>query len=108
MLALVSMPACRPFFGLPTAHFEGSQLFLLYPPHRRTEEATLREARACRREGITVNVFLLSGWSQSREDIQFAYRLAEAARGRVFFAAGKDLDRFVLWDYVARRRAIIG
>jgi len=94
--------------GLPTAHFEGSQLLLLYPPHRRTEEATLREARACRREGITVNVFLLSGWSQSREDIQFAYRLAEAARGRVFFAAGKDLDRFVLWDYVSRRRSIIG
>ena len=94
--------------GLPTAHFEGSELYLLYPPHRRTEEATLREARACRRDGITVNVFLLSGWSQSREDIQFAYRLAEAAQGRVFFAAGKDLDRFVVWDYVARRRSIIG
>jgi uncharacterized protein with von Willebrand factor type A (vWA) domain len=94
--------------GLPTAHFEGSQLFLLYPPHRRTEEATLREARACRREGITVNVFLLSGWSQSREDIQFAYRLAETAQGRVFFTAGKDLDRFVVWDYVSHRRSIIG
>jgi uncharacterized protein with von Willebrand factor type A (vWA) domain len=94
--------------GLPTAHFEGSQLFLLYPPHRRTEEATLREARACRREGITVNVFLLSGWSQSREDIQFAYRLAETAQGRVFFTAGKDLDRFVVWDYLSRRRSIIG
>jgi uncharacterized protein with von Willebrand factor type A (vWA) domain len=94
--------------GLPTAHFEGSQLFLLYPPHRRTEEATLREARACRRDGITVNVFLLSGWSQSREDIQFAYRLAEAAQGRVFFTSGGDLDRFVVWDYLARRRSIIG
>jgi len=94
--------------GLPTAHFEGSQLFLLYPPHRRTEEATLREARACHREGITINVFLLSGWSQSREDIQFAYRLAETARGRVFFTAGRDLDRFVVWDYLARRRSIIG
>jgi uncharacterized protein with von Willebrand factor type A (vWA) domain len=94
--------------GLPTAHFEGSELYLLYPPHRRTEEATLREARACRRDGIRVNVFLLAGWSQSREDIQFAYRLAEAAQGRVFFAAGKDLDRFVVWDYVARRRSIIG
>jgi uncharacterized protein with von Willebrand factor type A (vWA) domain len=94
--------------GLPTAHFEGSELYLLYPPHRRTEEATLREARACRREGIRVNVFLLAGWSQSREDIQFAYRLAEAAQGRVFFAAGRDLDRFVVWDYVARRRSIIG
>ncbi|MEI7780989.1 MAG: hypothetical protein WCJ18_03580 [Planctomycetota bacterium] len=94
--------------GLPTAHFEGSQLLLLYPPHPRTEEATIREAQACRRDGITVNVFLLSGWSQSREDIQFAYRLAETAKGRVFFTAGKDLDRFVVWDYVSRHRSIIG
>ncbi len=93
--------------GLPTAHFEGSQLYLLYPPHRRTEEATLREAQACRREGIVINVFLLSGWSQSREDVQFAYRLARASEGRVFFSSGRDLDRFVLWDYRARRRAII-
>ena len=94
--------------GLPTAHFEDNQLFLLYPPHPRTEEATIREAQACRREGITVNVFLLSGWSQSREDIQFAYRLAETSKGRVFFTAGKDLDRFVVWDYVSKRRSIIG
>ncbi len=94
--------------GLPTAHFEGSELYLLYPPHRRTEEATLREAAACRREGIIVNVFLLAGWSQTRDDIQFAYRLAEAARGRVFFTAGRDLERFVVWDYHGRRRSIIG
>lgn len=94
--------------GLPTAHFEGSDLYLLYPPHRRTEEATLREAEACRREGITINLFLLSGWSQTREDIQFAYRLAETARGRVFFTAGRDLDRYVVWDYLARRRSILG
>ena len=94
--------------GLPTAHFEGSELYLLYPPHRRTEEATLREAEACRREGITINLFLLSGWSQSREDIQFAYRLAETARGRVFFTAGRELDRYVVWDYLARRRSILG
>jgi uncharacterized protein with von Willebrand factor type A (vWA) domain len=94
--------------GLPTAHFEGNELYLLYPPHKRTEEATLREAEACRREGIVVNVFLLSGWSQSREDIQFAYKLAQTAKGRVFFTSGKDLDRFVVWDYVSRRRSIIG
>ena len=94
--------------GLPTAHFEGSELYLLYPPHRRTEEATMREAEACRREGIVINIFLLSGWSQSREDIQFAYRLAETAQGRVFFASGSELDRFVVWDYLAHRRSIIG
>lgn len=94
--------------GLPTAHFEGSLLHLLYPPHRMTEQATLREGLACRREGITINLFLLSNWSQSREDIQFAYRLAESTRGRVFFTAGKDLDRYVVWDYLNHRRTVVG
>jgi len=94
--------------GLPTAHFEGEELYLLYPPHPRTEEATMREAMRCRNEGITINVFLLPTWSQSSEDVQFAHRMAEQTGGRVFFAAGDELDRFVLWDYVERRRSIIG
>ncbi|MCE9546495.1 MAG: hypothetical protein K8T25_13395 [Planctomycetia bacterium] len=93
--------------GLPTAHFEGSRLHLIYPPDDRTADATLREGQLCRRAGITINIFLLPSWSQSREDIQFAYRLAESTTGRVFFTAGKDLDRYVVWDYVSRRREII-
>jgi uncharacterized protein with von Willebrand factor type A (vWA) domain len=93
--------------GLPTAHFEGTELFMLYPPDPRTEEATLREANLCAREGITINIFLLSSWNQSEEDVRFAYRLAESTHGRVFFVAGQDLDRFVLWDYLKRRRQII-
>lgn len=93
--------------GLPTAHLEGRFLYMLYPPHAKTEEATLREGRLCRREGVTINVFLLPTWSQSREDVQFAYRLAESTSGRVFFTAGKDLDRYVVWDYLARRREIV-
>ena len=93
--------------GLPTAHFEGAELFLLYPPDRRTEEATIREGRLCRREGITINTFLLQSWSQSPEDVQFARRLSESTAGRVFFTAGKDLERYVVWDYVARRREIV-
>ncbi|MFH1921612.1 MAG: hypothetical protein ABIP48_17240, partial [Planctomycetota bacterium] len=93
--------------GLPTAHFEEQYLYLLYPPHRRTETATMREGRLCQREGITINIFLLPTWSQSREDVQFAYRLAESTRGRVFFTAGKDLDRYVVWDYLNHRREIV-
>jgi uncharacterized protein with von Willebrand factor type A (vWA) domain len=73
----------------------------------RTEKATLREGQLCRREGITINIFLLPSWSQSSEDIQFAYRLAESTKGRVFFTAGNDLDRYVVWDYVNRRRSIV-
>jgi uncharacterized protein with von Willebrand factor type A (vWA) domain len=94
--------------GLPTAHFEESTLYLLYPPDPRTEEATMREAMLCGREGITINIFLLPSWWQSSEDISFAHTLAERTGGRVFFTAGRDVDRWVLWDYVAHRRTIIG
>ena len=93
--------------GLPTAHFEGEMLYLLYPPQPSTEEATMREGRMCAREGITLNIFLLPSWSQSEEDVRFAYRLAETTRGRVFFPGGRDLDRYVVWDYIKRRRQII-
>lgn len=93
--------------GLPTAHFDGPHLYLLYPPDASTEAATLREGQLCKREQITINIFLLPSWSQSSEDVQFAYRLAESTRGRVFFTAGRDLDRYVVWDYLNRRRDII-
>ena len=94
--------------GLPTAHFEDSVLYMLYPPDARTEKATLREGALCQREGIVINMFLVPSWSQTEEDIRFAYRLAESTRGRVFFTAGRDLDRFVVWDYIDRKREILG
>ncbi len=93
--------------GLPTAHFEGSDLYLLYPPDERTEEATLREGMLCAREGITINIFLLNSWNQTEDDVKFAYRLAESTKGRVFFVAGRDLDRYVVWDYLKRRKQIL-
>ena len=68
----------------------------------------MREGLDCHRDGITINIFLLPSWSQSREDVQFAYRLAESALGRVFFCGGRELDRYVVWDYIKRRRQIIG
>jgi uncharacterized protein with von Willebrand factor type A (vWA) domain len=93
--------------GLPTAHFDGSWLYLLYPPDPRTEAATMREGALCQREGIIINLFLVPSWSQTEEDVRFAQRLAESTRGRVLFTAGNDLDRYVVWDYVNRKREII-
>ncbi len=93
--------------GMPTAHFEREVLYLLYPPDPRTEDATMREAHLCAREGITINIFLLNTWNQTEEDVRFAYRVAESTRGRVFFTAGKELDRYVVWDYIKRRKQII-
>jgi uncharacterized protein with von Willebrand factor type A (vWA) domain len=94
--------------GLPTAHFEEQMLFMLYPPDPRTEQATLREGQLAAKEGIVINMFLVPSWSQSEEDIRFAHRLAQSTKGRVFFTAGKDLDRFVIWDYVNQKREILG
>jgi uncharacterized protein with von Willebrand factor type A (vWA) domain len=93
--------------GMPTAHFEGQFLYLLYPPDPKTESATLREGQLCAREGITINIMLLSSWNQTQDDVRFAYRLAESTKGRVFFVAGQELDRFVVWDYIKRRKQII-
>ena len=93
--------------GLPTAHFDESRLYLLYPPNPLTEQATMREGMLCHRDGITLNLFLVPSWNQSEEDIRFAHRLAESTRGRVFFTSGDDLDRFVVWDYVNRNRQVL-
>jgi uncharacterized protein with von Willebrand factor type A (vWA) domain len=93
--------------GLPTAHFEGQELFLLYPPDPRTEQATMREGQAAAKDGIVINLFLVPSWSQSEEDIRFAHRLAQQTKGRVFFTSGNDLDRFVVWDYLQQKRELI-
>ena len=68
----------------------------------------MREGQLCYREDITINLFLIPSWSQSEADIRFAHRLAESTKGRVFFTAGRDLDRFVVWDYVKRKKEILG
>lgn len=94
--------------GLPTAHFEDEQLYLLYPPDPRTEEATMREAAGLAKDGGVLNCFLVPSWSQSEEDLRFGRRLAESTGGRVVFTSGDDLDRFVIWDYLERRRRIVG
>ena len=94
--------------GLPTAHFDDRELYMLYPPHPVTEQFTLREAQRCRDDGIIINLFLVPSWSQSDEDVRFAQRITQQTGGRVFFPGGEALDRFVVWDYVKRRREIIG
>jgi len=90
--------------GLPTAHCEGSDLYMLYPPDPRTEEATLREGRRAAVEGICINVMLLPSWNQTEDDLRFADRLATSTGGRLLHVSGEELDRFVVWDYRARRR----
>ena len=125
--ALHQHPA-RPAIGSQVPVGAGHAQSADHPHHRRPADGSLRgrvavpalsaatrgpSRRRCarrssvRREDITINIFLLSNWNQTEEDVHFAYRVAESTRGRVFFTAGRDLDRYVVWDYIARRRQII-
>ncbi|RPI88449.1 MAG: VWA domain-containing protein, partial [Planctomycetaceae bacterium] len=45
--------------GEPTAHVEGRDLVLIYPPAEKTARITLAEARRCANEGIRVSSFAL-------------------------------------------------
>ena len=56
------------------------------------EMARQRGARPflwAKRDGIYQEL----SWSQTEEDVRFAFKLAESTAGRVFFTAGRDLDR---------------
>ncbi|WP_428390050.1 VWA domain-containing protein [Mucisphaera sp.] len=94
--------------GLPTAHYEDKELFMLYPPDPRTESATIREALLAKQDNITINMFVVPSWSQDEDDVRFCNRIAQTTGGRVFFTAGHDLDRYVIWDYVKQRKTIVG
>ena len=56
---------------------------------------------------VAIFVEPLAPYDPEQQDVRFAYHLAESTRGRVFFTAGRELDRYVVWDYVARRKQII-
>src|SRR5262249_49711331 len=45
--------------GEPTAHLEGRDLVLMYPPSERTARATLEEVGACVKAGIQLSTFAL-------------------------------------------------
>ncbi|MDH5478351.1 MAG: hypothetical protein OEY50_08470 [Nitrospinota bacterium] len=95
--------------GAPTAWYEGGDLLLSYPPVERGYAATLREARACARAGISINVFMLGSDFDTGyygED-RFLNRFMETTRGRIFYPNPDSLTEYVLVDYMSQRRRIV-
>lgn len=62
---------------------------------------TLEEAMRCRRRGVSVTTFMLTGDPYLRD---FVEKFTEVCRGRAYFADSARLEGFVLVDFLRNRR----
>ena len=92
--------------GEPTAHLEGGQVFLQYPPSPQTLRQTLAEVKRCTRNNITINTFMLD---RSTYLVDFVEQMTKLNRGRVFYTTTERLGKYILVDYMnnSRKRAVV-
>lgn len=88
--------------GKPSAIDVGTRLYInSFGLDARIVNATIEEAQKCRRNNVGVTVFMITSDPYLR---QFVDRLAEANKGRAFYADLNNLGKFVMMDYVRNRR----
>jgi len=87
--------------GEPTAHLEHGVPYFSYPPSHRTVSETLKEAKRCSMEGITINTFMLEN---SYQLMEFVSLITRVNGGRAFYSTPDKLGEYVLVDYLTGRR----
>jgi uncharacterized protein with von Willebrand factor type A (vWA) domain len=87
--------------GEPTAHFEDGELFFQYPPAPETLYQTLCEVKHCTRKGITITVFMLNDDHYLAE---FVNKISQINKGRAFFTTPEHLGKYILIDYLSKKR----
>lgn len=95
--------------GEPTAHIEGREIVMIYPPAEQTARLTLAEAKRCADEGLTISSFALIEDYFYLGLVNFVERLAQVTRGVAAFCNSDDLGNMVLESFVGgrkRRRAM--
>jgi uncharacterized protein with von Willebrand factor type A (vWA) domain len=91
--------------GEPTAHVEGRDMVLMYPPSERTARATLEEVSRCANAGIRISTFaLIEDYFYSGLK-NFVDAMARQSRGIAVYCTAGELGRVVLDSFVDGRRA---
>lgn len=90
--------------GEPTAHVEGRQLVLQYPPSEKTARITLAEARRCANEGIHVSSFALIEDYFYLGLVNFVEQLAQVTGGVSMTCNAEDMGNMVVNSFVGGRR----
>jgi len=91
--------------GEPTAHLEGRDLMLVYPPSERTAKHTLQEVQACVNEGIRISTFALIEDYYYFGLMNFVDQMARVSRGVAVYCNAGELGKYVLDSFVNGRRA---
>lgn len=91
--------------GEPTAHLEGRELILMYPPHERTARSTLQEVNACVSAGIQLSTFALIEDYFYLGLMNFVDQMARQARGLAVYCTAGELGSYVLDSFVKGRRS---
>ena len=90
--------------GEPTAHVDGREIVLIYPPSPRTARATLAEAKRCSAEGIAVASFALIEDYFYHGLVNFVEQMAQVTGGISATCNAGDMGNMVLNSFVNGRR----
>jgi Ca-activated chloride channel family protein len=90
--------------GEPTAHLEGREVLLIYPPSEKTARATLAEARRCAQAGIRISSFALIEDYYYLGLVNFVEEMARVTQGVAAYCSAEDLGKFVFDSFIGGRR----
>jgi Ca-activated chloride channel homolog len=89
--------------GEPTAHIEGREVVLIYPPAEKTATHTLNEVKRCANAGIRVSSFALIDDYFYLGLVNFVQEMARASNGVAAYCSVDDLGKFVFESFIGGR-----
>lgn len=90
--------------GEPTAHLEGREVVLIYPPSEKTARHTLAEGRRCAAAGIRVSSFALIEDYFYMGLMNFVEGLARVTQGVAAHCSAENIGNYVLDSFIGGRR----
>jgi Ca-activated chloride channel family protein len=90
--------------GEPTAHVEGRDLLLIYPPAERTAKITLAEVKKCAQAGIHLSSFALIEDYFYLGLVNFVEQMARVSGGVAAYCNSNDLGNMVIDSFAQGRR----
>ncbi len=90
--------------GQPTAHVEGDNVLLLYPPDPRSTVATLKEAVLAVREGCRISTFALIEDYWGMDWVGFVDQLTKLTKGVAFYTSSGELASCIMESYLSGRK----